>query len=310
MKAHKRSSLTPTTTSRLVQCPCCQRHVHTLLLDSHLERECQVTAEGAWSERPPAWTPPMLDISSADATAPSIGSYHAPEAGLLPTPTPEVPPPPPPPPPTTEAAEANATVRCPICNASLRNEDAFAHVEACTGGASSSSGPSTSDLSAPSSDGATRQCMHCPACNAVCEGLAALNAHLDEGCVSPPLPSPPGPAAGSSSEAADTADAVTAPVARAQLDRLAQDLKCSLCFDLFDDPQTLPCQHSFCGSCLDQCFKVTATMACPLCKAPMWRRQVMNNRTLAHIVATFRDIHDAPAGAPGAMRGASSWVSS
>ena len=74
------------------------------------------------------------------------------------------------------------------------------------------------------------------------------------------------------------------------LDRMAQELRCPLCFDTFNDPHVLPCQHSFCKECLDQCFRVTSTMACPLCKAPMWRRQVMPNHKLSAIVRLYQEM--------------------
>ena len=47
--------------------------------------------------------------------------------------------------------------------------------------------------------------------------------------------------------------------------------KCSLCFDTFDEPKLLPCQHTFCVSCL-QSYTSSQTsysevFPCPLCKA-------------------------------------------
>ena len=74
------------------------------------------------------------------------------------------------------------------------------------------------------------------------------------------------------------------------MDRLAQEMRCSLCFDLFEDPHSLPCQHSFCHECILGCFRVTSVMQCPLCKAPTWRRQVTQNHTLAGIVRAFREV--------------------
>jgi hypothetical protein len=67
-----------------------------------------------------------------------------------------------------------------------------------------------------------------------------------------------------------------------------------VCFDIFDDPHSLPCQHTFCYECILGCFRVTNAMKCPLCKAPTWKRQVTPNHTLAGIVRVFRAL------APGA----------
>ena len=40
-------------------------------------------------------------------------------------------------------------------------------------------------------------------------------------------------------------------------------LKCSICLDLFIEPVTLNCQHSFCMNCINKTNKIS----CPLCKA-------------------------------------------
>ncbi|XP_041130051.1 tripartite motif-containing protein 48-like [Polyodon spathula] len=34
-----------------------------------------------------------------------------------------------------------------------------------------------------------------------------------------------------------------------------EELSCAVCCDIFSDPVTLSCNHSFCKSCLDQCWK-------------------------------------------------------
>ena len=306
MSSRKRphAALTPRTGTRLVQCPICSKHVHTLLLNDHLE-SCTLAGPPTTSmPLPPPAVPPPPPTS-------------------LPLPQP-----PPPPPPSAESevspAEAEALVCCPLCDLRLRNEDAFAHVEQCTGGANTScstdaggsssgsgggsgGGGSSSSTSgdipydggagsssaahgagtvehAPSAESDTAVC--CPACGVLCANNAHLNKHLDAGCSDPPASEPPSTA---SQLSADVPPATSA-LDQARLDRLAQELRCALCFDAFDDPHSLPCNHSFCLSCLMDCFRVTSTMACPLCKAPMWRRQVVRNTTLAGIVAAFREL--------------------
>lgn len=43
-------------------------------------------------------------------------------------------------------------------------------------------------------------------------------------------------------------------------------LSCAICYDVFIDPVTLMCQHSFCKKCLDN----SNTNACPICKLRMF----------------------------------------
>uniref|UniRef100_A0A4W5P3Z5 Tripartite motif containing 59 n=1 Tax=Hucho hucho TaxID=62062 RepID=A0A4W5P3Z5_9TELE len=39
---------------------------------------------------------------------------------------------------------------------------------------------------------------------------------------------------------------------------LEEDLTCSVCYSRFTDPRVLPCSHTFCKSCLDKVFQVSA----------------------------------------------------
>ena len=353
--------------TRLVQCPICNEHVHHLLLDGHLESgRC-----AAPRQMPSALCPPAV-AAVADAAAAQI---------------------------PTEAADA--VVNCPLCGLQLRNADAFAHLELCSGGRGSNgpsgSGPSSCgsahaseprrgsrglgvggggsressgerseereggdggaagerrpaqgcpcndgrrgsstggsgsgdscassrtgiggrsakgrDAPVIATDAASSASVRCPACDALCTSVEDLNDHLDSGCTDRTAHArePPADGCGATVVAPPAAAAPAAPRAAAldtsRLDRLAQEMRCSLCLDLYDNPHSLPCNHSFCLECLTSCFKATSTMACPLCKAPMWRRQVTPNHTLAGIVAAFRELKrgqpsaDQEAASPGA----------
>ena len=92
------------------------------------------------------------------------------------------------------------------------------------------------------------RCVACPACG-VQVPLCELNAHLDGGCSS---------AAGG---AGGSAEEDQASVARREeeergekIARLAQGMKCGICLELFDNPHSLPCQHSFCLDCILNCL--------------------------------------------------------
>ncbi|XP_070546883.1 tripartite motif-containing protein 2-like [Ptychodera flava] len=48
--------------------------------------------------------------------------------------------------------------------------------------------------------------------------------------------------------------------------RIQEDfLHCGICFEVYENPKCLPCQHSFCQKCLDKHVKAGARFKCPLC---------------------------------------------
>ncbi|KAM9440124.1 tripartite motif-containing protein 59 [Clarias gariepinus] len=60
------------------------------------------------------------------------------------------------------------------------------------------------------------------------------------------------------------------------MDNLEEDLTCSICYSLFNDPRVLPCSHTFCKACLDNVLKVSTNFSvwrplrlplkCPNCR--------------------------------------------
>uniref|UniRef100_A0AAR2KCS2 RING-type domain-containing protein n=1 Tax=Pygocentrus nattereri TaxID=42514 RepID=A0AAR2KCS2_PYGNA len=46
--------------------------------------------------------------------------------------------------------------------------------------------------------------------------------------------------------------------------KLEENLKCSICLEIFKDPVVLHCSHSFCKACLDGSWNGKEVKECPL----------------------------------------------
>lgn len=86
-----------------------------------------------------------------------------------------------------------------------------------------------------------------------------------------------------------------------------QELTCSICLDLFNDPVSTPCGHNFCQGCIGGYFASSCT--CPLCKHQFPERPQLNiNRVFAHIAEKYKEarygtgkLHASDVKTPGAM---------
>ncbi|XP_073692388.1 uncharacterized protein [Garra rufa] len=47
---------------------------------------------------------------------------------------------------------------------------------------------------------------------------------------------------------------------------LSEELQCSICLDVFDNPVTTPCGHNFCKTCLEMFWDIRQSCTCPFCK--------------------------------------------
>ncbi|KAJ8254246.1 hypothetical protein COCON_G00208580 [Conger conger] len=69
-----------------------------------------------------------------------------------------------------------------------------------------------------------------------------------------------------------------------------QELTCSICLDLFNDPVSTPCGHNFCQSCIGSYWATSASCSCPLCKRQFATRPELNiNRVFALITEKFKE---------------------
>jgi hypothetical protein len=52
------------------------------------------------------------------------------------------------------------------------------------------------------------------------------------------------------------------------LEEYPEDLTCPICYNLFDEPCTLPsCQHAFCRMCIKKCVESKMVAQCPVCRS-------------------------------------------
>lgn len=76
---------------------------------------------------------------------------------------------------------------------------------------------------------------------------------------------------------------------------------CSICLEVFENPVSTPCGHSFCQSCISSYWDGgrggSRVYLCPICKESFHKRPELHiNRTLKEITEQFK--HIASAGSP------------
>ena len=85
----------------------------------------------------------------------------------------------------------------------------------------------------------------------------------------------------------------TVPVEK-EWQQIEEEITCSICGDLFTDPKTIPCLHTFCKRCIENSIesnkKMASIVCCPLCRAPLPRddmSSVPTNFTINRLVEIF-----------------------
>ncbi|XP_057186582.1 E3 ubiquitin-protein ligase TRIM39-like [Triplophysa rosa] len=69
---------------------------------------------------------------------------------------------------------------------------------------------------------------------------------------------------------------------------LSDELQCSICLDVLDNPVTTPCGHSFCKTCLKKCWDISQNCTCPVCIETFNKRPDLKcNTGLKAIVEVF-----------------------
>ncbi|XP_060788938.1 E3 ubiquitin/ISG15 ligase TRIM25-like isoform X2 [Neoarius graeffei] len=71
-----------------------------------------------------------------------------------------------------------------------------------------------------------------------------------------------------------------------------EQLQCSICLEVFTDPVTTPCGHSFCNSCITQSWNKSQHYYCPFCKEKFTKRPELKiNITLREVAHHFKKKH-------------------
>ncbi|KAM3590577.1 uncharacterized protein V6R79_012112 [Siganus canaliculatus] len=79
-----------------------------------------------------------------------------------------------------------------------------------------------------------------------------------------------------------------------------EQFQCSICLDVFNNPSSTPCGHSFCMACISRYWDGLKICQCPLCKKIFHRRPDLHiNRTLREITEQFRSMKGGGGGGGG-----------
>ncbi|XP_029382290.1 E3 ubiquitin-protein ligase TRIM39-like [Echeneis naucrates] len=69
---------------------------------------------------------------------------------------------------------------------------------------------------------------------------------------------------------------------------LEEQLRCCICLNVYSDPVSIPCGHSFCLDCIEGFWDTKDTPECPLCKDTFQNRPELRiNRAFAEIIKLF-----------------------
>ncbi|KAM9003402.1 E3 ubiquitin/ISG15 ligase TRIM25 isoform 2-T2 [Sarcophilus harrisii] len=79
----------------------------------------------------------------------------------------------------------------------------------------------------------------------------------------------------------------------AELQPLTDELTCSICLEIFQEPVTTPCGHNFCSRCLDETWTVQdSQFFCPQCRTCFQMRpQLKKNTVLCAVVEQVQQAH-------------------
>ncbi|XP_077675874.1 RING finger protein 112-like [Eretmochelys imbricata] len=82
------------------------------------------------------------------------------------------------------------------------------------------------------------------------------------------------------------------PAPEGMVERLQEDVTCSICLDVLEDPVSIECGHNFCRGCLAAHWSGVSAWGyqCPECRAPCSRNQMTPDTRLKSLVEKIRDL--------------------
>ncbi|XP_009884771.1 PREDICTED: E3 ubiquitin-protein ligase TRIM39-like [Charadrius vociferus] len=80
--------------------------------------------------------------------------------------------------------------------------------------------------------------------------------------------------------------------ARTSVENLQNGVSCSICLDIFQDPVSIHCGHSFCRACIVQSWEgLTTNFSCPHCRETATQRILRPNWGLASILEIAKSLN-------------------
>ncbi|KAH1172101.1 hypothetical protein KIL84_007719 [Mauremys mutica] len=82
------------------------------------------------------------------------------------------------------------------------------------------------------------------------------------------------------------------PPPQGMVKRLQEDITCSICLDILEDPVSIECGHNFCRGCLAAHWSGVSAWGsqCPECRAPCSRDRMIPDTRVKSLVLKIRDL--------------------
>ncbi|XP_034624188.1 RING finger protein 112-like [Trachemys scripta elegans] len=82
------------------------------------------------------------------------------------------------------------------------------------------------------------------------------------------------------------------PTPEGMVKRLQEDVTCSICLDILEDPVSIECGHNFCRGCLSAHWSGVSAWEsqCPECRAPCSRDRMIPDTRVKSLVEKIRDL--------------------
>ncbi|XP_074020833.1 zinc finger protein RFP-like [Numenius arquata] len=80
--------------------------------------------------------------------------------------------------------------------------------------------------------------------------------------------------------------------ARTPVEILRDEARCSICLEIFQEPVSIHCGHSFCRSCITETWEgLTTNFSCPQCRETGAQKTLRPNRELANIAKAAKSLN-------------------